>query len=116
ELVLGGGAVGPFFLDANLAPARNANASSASGYAVFFEVAPGVVTLGQAANATLTIEMALSPIVAGNVTLADGLVTNGAPALPTNVSFAQQIVPIFSVRGCVACHSGNGPGKDLGGL
>ena len=116
ELVLAGGAVGPFFLDANLAPAKNANTSSASGYAVFFEVAPGVVSLGQAANATLTIEMALSPVVAGNVTLADGVVSDGAPALPTNVSFAQQIVPIFESRGCVACHSGNGPGKDLGGL
>ena len=33
-----------------------------------------------------------------------------------NVSFSQQIVPIFDNRGCVACHSGNGPGKDLGGL
>jgi len=116
ELVVGDGAVGPFFLDANLAAAKNANASSTSGYAVFFEVSPGVVTLGQAANATVTIEMALSPVVAGNVTLADGKVTDGAPALPTNVSFAQQIVPIFEARGCVACHSGNGPGKDLGGL
>ena len=40
---------------------------------------------------------------------------DGAP-LPTNVSFATQVVPIFNSRGCVACHSGNGPGKDLGGL
>jgi hypothetical protein len=39
-----------------------------------------------------------------------------AAALPTNVSFATQIVPTFESRGCVACHSGNGPGKDLGGL
>jgi hypothetical protein len=33
-----------------------------------------------------------------------------------NISFSQQIVPIFSQRGCVACHSGGGIGKDLGGL
>jgi hypothetical protein len=39
-----------------------------------------------------------------------------AVVLPTNVSFATQIVPLFETRGCVACHSGNGPGKDLGGL
>jgi hypothetical protein len=39
-----------------------------------------------------------------------------AAPLPTNVSFATQIMPIFDARGCVACHSGNGPGKDLGGL
>lgn len=39
-----------------------------------------------------------------------------AAPLPSNVSFATQIMPIFDARGCVACHSGNGPGKDLGGL
>ena len=36
--------------------------------------------------------------------------------MPTNVSFSTQVFPIFSARGCVACHSGGGPGKDLGGL
>jgi hypothetical protein len=36
--------------------------------------------------------------------------------LPSNVSFATQVFPIFAKRGCKACHSGNGPGKDLGGL
>lgn len=42
---------------------------------------------------------------------------DGTPAmLPANVSFATQVIPIFNSRGCVACHSGNGPGKDLGGL
>ena len=29
---------------------------------------------------------------------------------------ATQIVPIFMRRGCVNCHSGNGPGRNLGGL
>ncbi|HEY5950270.1 MAG TPA: hypothetical protein VIV40_32475, partial [Kofleriaceae bacterium] len=53
----------------------------------------------------------------GSVTVATVVVTDGAPpALPTNVSFANQVFPIFSKRGCVGCHSGNGPGKDLGGL
>jgi len=117
NLVLaGGGGVGPKFLDANLAPATGANATSASGWAVFFEVPPGAASLGVASGATVTIDMATSPIQAGAVTLAEGVVTSGAPTVPTNVSFATQIFPIFQTRGCVACHSGNGPGKELGGL
>jgi len=111
------GATGPKFLDANMAPAPNSTASTGSGWAVFFEVPPGVVSLGQAATATVTLEMASSPVGGGAVTIADVKVTDGAPpALPTNVSFAQQVFPIFTKRGCVACHTGSGPGKDLGGL
>lgn len=45
-----------------------------------------------------------------------GSADGSAATLPSNVSFATQIMPIFEARGCVACHSGNGPGKDLGGL
>ncbi len=112
-----GGAIGPKFLDANMMPAGQATASSASGWVVFFEVPPGVISLGTAANATVTLEMASSPISTGAVTIAEVKVTDGAPpALPTNVSFSQQIFPSFTTRGCIACHSGNGPGKDLGGL
>ncbi len=119
NIVLAGaaGATGPKFLDANMAPVPNATASTASGWAVFFEVPAGLVTLGTAATATTTLEMASSPVGAGTVTIAEVKVTDGAPTmLPTNVSFAQQVFPIFSARGCVACHSGGGPGKDLGGL
>jgi hypothetical protein len=106
------GAVGPKFLDANLAPAGTAVASSASGWAVFFEVPPGVVTF----SGTGAV-MPSSPIGAGAVTIADAQVSDGpAPQMPTNVSFTTQVFPIFSARGCVACHSGGGPGKDLGGL
>jgi hypothetical protein len=110
------GANGPHFLDATLHPST-ATTSSSSGWAVFFDGPAGTATLGQAATATVTMAMDSEPIDAGAVTLADITVTDGAPsALPTNVSFANQIVPIFNTRGCVACHSGNGPGKDLGGL
>lgn len=117
NIVLAGGVgIGPKFLDANLAPAAGANATSASGWAVFFEVPPGAISLGATGGASVTIDMATSPIQAGAVTLAEGIVTAGAPTLPTNVSFANQIFPIFQTRGCVACHSGNGPGKELGGL
>lgn len=106
------GAVGPKFLDANLAPATTAVTSSASGWAVFFEVPPGVVTLG-----STTLVMPSSAIGAGAVTIADAQVSDGAPPpMPTNVSFSTQVFPIFAARGCIACHSGGGPGKDLGGL
>jgi hypothetical protein len=110
------GGNGPHFLDATLHPST-ATTSSSSAWAVFFDVPAGTATLGQAANSTVTLAMDSEPIEAGTVTLANITVTDGAPpALPTNVSFANQIVPIFDNRGCVACHSGNGPGKDLGGL
>lgn len=116
ELVVGGGVMGPYFLDANMAAAPNAMASSASGYVVFFEVPPGLVSLAQAAAPTVTLDMPASPVNAAAVTLATIKVTDGAQPLPTSVSLANQIVPIFTNRGCVACHSGGGIGKDLGGL
>ncbi len=114
QLVLG--TATPFFLDANLAGDKNATVSSASGFVVFFDVDPGVVELGQAAAPTVTLAMAASPITAATVTVATIEVTAGAPMEPTNVSFSTQIAPIFQNRGCVACHSGGGIGKDLGGL
>jgi hypothetical protein len=116
QLVVAGNVDGPFFLDANLAPAPGATSSSASGYVVFFEVDAGVVELGQAVAPTVTLAMPASPVNAGTVTLARIVTTNGAPELPTNVSLANDIRPIFSGRGCIACHSGGGIGKDLGGL
>lgn len=108
---------GAKFLDANLAPAPALTASSTSGWAVIFDVPPGVVTIANAANATATLAAPSAPVAAATVTLVRATVTDGMPpALPTNISFAADVVPIFSKRGCIACHSGNGPGKDLGGL
>jgi len=110
-------ASGPHFLDANLQPAPGSTVSSASGWAVYFNVDPGEVSLGIAANANVTLEMATSPVADASVTLADVKVTDGAPTgLPTNVSFSTQVVPIFTNRGCVNCHSANGIGKNLGNL
>ena len=111
----------PRFLAANLAPAPAATATSSSGWAVFFEVAPGVASLRAVTGATVTLDLPVSPIAAGTVTIATVRATDGAVVLPTNVSFSTQIVPIFGPktsggRGCEACHSGNGPGRDLGGL
>lgn len=119
NIVLAGvtGASPPKFLDANMGAAPTATTSSTSGIALIFEVPPGVVSLGQAANATAALQMPTSPIGAGAVTIVRVVVADGAPpALPTNISFGTQVFPIFSARGCVGCHSGNGPGRDLGGL
>ena len=110
------GASGPHFLDDKMMPAAAATASSTSGWVVFFDVAPGLAALTQTANASTTIEMPAIPAAANVVSIADGSVTAGAPVLPSNVSFAQQIVPIFSARGCQACHSGGGIGKEQGNL
>jgi hypothetical protein len=110
------GTNGPHFLDANLMPAPTATASSSSGWVVFFDVPPGVAGVSQGLSVAVTIDMPASPIAGGVVTIVEGKVTDGAQVLPSNVSFPTQIVPIFKTRGCVACHSGNGPGKDLGGL
>ncbi|MDB4955715.1 MAG: hypothetical protein JWO36_3284 [Myxococcales bacterium] len=118
NLVLAGatGASGPHFLDANLAPST-ATVSSSSGWVVFFEVPSGAVSLGSAVNATATLQMATSPVGASIVTIANVVVADGAPpALPTNVSFSTDVFPIFQNRGCAACHSGNGAGRDLGNL
>ncbi len=112
--IVPGGVVGPKFLDANLAPLPAAIATTASGWAVFFEVPTGVVALGR--PATATVDMADSPVNAGVVTIADAVVTDGALVLPTNVSFRTSVYPIFTARGCIACHTANGAGKQLGGL
>ena len=50
--------------------------------------------------------MPISPVNAGSVTIAKIKTTDGMAMLPTNVSFANQVFPIFSARGCKACHSG----------
>jgi len=122
NFVLAGATVSsPRFLDSIRKPGPTLMATSASGWVVFFEVAPGVVSLGTSATATATLDMPVSPISAGTVTIATIRATDGAPVLPKNVSFRDQVVPIFRPlgeggRGCAACHSGGGIGRDLGGL
>jgi hypothetical protein len=116
-VVVGGGAVdGPYFLDAGLQPMTAAIASSASGWAVYFELDPGITVMGAADGANMTVDMPISPVNAGAVTIADARVTDGIVTLPTNVSFRTQVVPIFEDRGCVGCHQGKREGAELGGL
>jgi hypothetical protein len=74
-----------------------------------------VVTVASPVTSAFSIDMATSAINAGTVTIATAVV-GGQLVLPTNVSFTTSIFPIFAARGCVACHSGGGIGKDLGGL
>jgi hypothetical protein len=110
------GAIGPFFLDADLAPAPAATATSSSGWAVFFQMTPGVVAVVADEASGYTMDMPLSPVAPTAVTLATIKVRDGGLALPTDVSFAGDVRPIFALRGCENCHSGSGPGRDLGGL
>lgn len=121
NFVLDGSVSGPFFLGDNRQPLPNATATSASGWVVWFEVTPGLTKLSTPMGAPATLDMAISPISAGTVTIAQIRAVDGAPVVPKNVSFANQIVPIFRLvaeggRGCAACHSGGGIGRDLGGL
>jgi hypothetical protein len=113
----GPGVRGPYFLDGTMAPAPAATATSASGWVVYFEVAPGLAGLRAAAGANLTFDMPSSPVNAGVVTVATVRTIDGAVTTPKNVSYAQQVFPIFARRGCDACHAaGNGPGRQQGGL
>ncbi|HWO26875.1 MAG TPA: hypothetical protein VNO30_49435 [Kofleriaceae bacterium] len=121
SLKLDASVTGPFILGDTRQPLPNATATSNSGWVVWFEVTPGVAQLVATAGATVTLDMPISPVNGNTVTLAQIKTVDGAPKLPTNVSFSTQIVPIFGRlseggRGCAACHSGNGIGKDLGGL
>jgi len=110
-----GGVIGPKFLALDFSAMPAATASSPSGWAVFFEVPPGVITLGSPLQSPVSLSMPTTAINASTVTIASAVV-GGQLVLPTNVSFKTQIFPIFTARGCVACHTGGGIGKDLGGL
>lgn len=110
------GAIGPFFLDADLRPAPALAETSASGWAVFFEVEPGVVGLLAEPGSGYTMEMPTSPIAPAAATVATVVVIDGESPLPQNVSFEGDVRPIFQERGCENCHSGSGPGRDLGNL
>lgn len=112
-----GTAKGPFFLDANRKAAPMLTATSASGWAVWFDVPAGPVSL-QATAGTYKIAGAAAQVAPGVATLGavSAVADTMAPPAPKNVSFGTQVVPIFAKRGCVNCHSGNGPGRDLGSL
>lgn len=107
---------GPYFLDAQLQAVPGGQVTSTSGSVAFFDVPVGVTGVVQPAAPPVGLDMPVSPIEAGAVTLADITVLDRPITLPTNVSFRQQVYPIFERRGCEPCHSANGDGKNLGGL
>jgi hypothetical protein len=107
---------GPYFLDANMRPDPLLTETSESGWAVFFQVEAGLATVNAAADSGYTMVMSASPVAPATVTLSVVVVSDGPAVLPSNVSFSQDVVPVFEMRGCVSCHSGNGIGKDLGNL
>jgi hypothetical protein len=109
-------ATGPFFLDAELAAAPAATETSASGWVVFFEVEPGLVSVVADVGSGFSMTMPQSPIAPAAATLATVEVDEGETALPSNVSFATDVISVFERRGCANCHSGSGPGRDLGNL
>jgi hypothetical protein len=109
-------ASGPFFLDEERQTAPMATETSASGWVVFYGVPAGLVTVGAADGSGLTIVAPAAPTAAGTVTIVDVVVGGEAVVVPTNVSFADDVVPIFAKRGCDQCHSGNSIGADLGDL
>jgi hypothetical protein len=109
-------ALGPYFLDADYRPDPNLTETSTSGYAVFYDVSPGLTTVTAADGSGYTMEMAAAPVAATAITLAEVVIQDGAPVRPENVSFSEDVVPIFLARGCRNCHGGGGEGRDLGGL
>ena len=116
--LLGGAAParGPFFLDAQKRAAPTATATTASGYAVFFDVVPGLVALSAPASAAVRFAGSDTPAAAGTVSLGVWTVSGGPAPAPTNVSLERDVLPIFLRRGCESCHSGSNVGRDLGAL
>lgn len=107
---------GPYFLDAQKRAAPMASATTASGYAVFFDLVPGLTSLSAPAAGQVHFAGSDTPTAANTVSLGVWTVTNGAAPAPTNVSLARDILPIFLRRGCESCHSGSNVGRDLGAL
>lgn len=107
---------GPFFLDADRLPDAALNETSDSGYVVFFDLEPGLVAVEAASGFGITLEMDVAPAETNSATVAQIKLIDGELVIPTGLSFANDITPIFENRGCVLCHDGNGIGKDLGNL
>jgi hypothetical protein len=107
---------GPYFLDDALQPDPEALETSASGYVVFYSLEPGLVSVSAAEGSGYTMVMASAPVAPTAATVSVITITDGEVEIPTGVSFANDVRPIFERRGCEICHSGNGIGRDLGNL
>jgi hypothetical protein len=106
----------PRVLASDKAPMMGATATSGGGYVVLYDVAPGPLALSATTASGYTFVAPIATVAADAVTLVDVVATVGAPKTPVGVSFTKDVIPIFSARGCVNCHSGGGIGRTLGGL
>lgn len=110
-------AEGPFFLDNDRLPDAALTETSASGYFVFFNLEPDPLELKGADDSDFVFSMAVSPAAGGTVTLADVLVRDGDQiVVPVDVSFADDVYPIFARRACDNCHDKKAVGAAIGGL
>lgn len=108
---------GPFFLDANRVADPALTATSSSGYFVFFNLEPKPISIATAMDGEYGLTMPVSPSTKGAVTLSDVVAREGGVVpVPTNVSFSKDVVPIFTLRSCVACHDKKAAGNAVGGL
>jgi hypothetical protein len=108
--------IAPKVLASDRSPMAGATSTSGSGAVVLYDLAPGQLTLTAMTGAGYTFSTPVATIAADAVTLVDIATTVGTVTPPKNVSFGTSVIPIFTKRGCVNCHSGGGPGKQLGGL
>ena len=60
--------------------------------------------------------MTPSPIATTTVSLATVASVDGEGPVAVNVSFEDDVLPIFEMRGCAACHSKKEIGDEVGGL
>jgi hypothetical protein len=105
---------GPYFLNENKQAAPGLTATDASGYAIFYDLplnADSTLLITGATGGNYTMIMPVSPAGADAVTLAKVVVVDGDIQPPIDVSFENQIVQIFTARGCTYCHSGGGQGR-----
>lgn len=107
---------GPYFLDAQRQPDAGLTSTSASGYALFFNVAVGDVTIDASPTSSYALASVPAPVEGDTATRTNVRAEAGEFELPPNVSFDDDVVPVFTSKGCTDCHSGGGIGFDLGGL
>lgn len=107
---------GPYFLNAQRQPDDALTATSTSGYALFFNVSPGDVTISESPTSSFALASIAAPVDSDTATRLDVRAEAGEFVLPVNVDFATDVIAVFENKGCADCHSGGGVGFDLGNL